>query len=313
MPFPSRFLARRRREPLAVAFGRRGLVARTVGGRWIRIPFPATLLNPSPTEPNLAAPAEAARFLLEARDVLGAGSQRFDRAVVAVPDRAVHASLATGAAAGDLRRLRSGLVMALTSGSGTSDPGLDRRFRFGAMPTGPRRGRTVLGAVSAAAVVSQYETSVEAAGLSPRWVDAISLAILPEWLAAPPDSGPRALLLLHRRHFVLVGAAGTRMTGFRMRLRARLDPEPPVLAVRRLAADARLAVMVWGAGAGGVSEGLRSRGLELAQVKPAAAESGGEAALSPVVDAALAALLRRLGARPAPLVAAPAAPSALAA
>ncbi len=295
-------------------------MARTAGGRWLRTPFPATFLNPSPTEPNLAAPAEAARFLLEARDALATGGRRFDRAVVALPDRAVHASLGTGSAAGDLRRLRSGLVAALSAGSGTPDPGLDRRFRFGAMPTGSRRVRSVLGAVSAAAVVSQYEAAVEAAGLRPRWVDAMSLAILPEWLAAPSTAGHRALLLMHRRHFVLAAAEGVRLTGFRMRLRARLDPKPPVLAVRRLGADgARRPVAVWGEGAEAVGEVLRSSAFEVAQVRPVADGAGlsspvaDGAGLSPVTDAALTALLRRVGARPAPLAAAPVAPAAVAA
>ena len=282
-----------------------------MGGRWIRIPFPANFLSPSATEPNLAAPAEAARLILEARDALGAGNRRFERAVIALSDRAVHAALETGPLSRDLRGLRSRLVAALTAGSGSPDPGLDRRFRFGTMPTGPRRGRAVLGAVSATGVVSQYEAAVEAAGLRPRWVDAISLATVPEWLSRRPGSGPRALLLLHRRHFVLVGADRGRLTGFRMRLRARLDPEPPVLAARRLAADGvRPATAVWGHGAEAVSDALRSSGLEVADVKPGPGESDPGVALSPVVEAALAALLRRLGARPAPLAAAPVASAA---
>lgn len=294
---------------MAVAFGRRRLVARTVSGRWIGVPFAAGFLSPSPTESNLSAPAETARLLQTARDALGTDGKPGGRAVFALPDRTVHVALETGAARGDLRRLRSGLVAGLTAGSGRADPGLERRFRFGAMPTGPRARRTVLGAVSAAAVVSQYEAAAEAAGLRAEWLDAVSLAPLPEWLASDGRSGPRVLLLLHRRHFVLAAADGMRLTGFRMRLRARLDPEPPVLAVRRLAADRGRRAAVWGDGAEAVSTALGRDGIEVEAPRVRRAAS----AVSPVVDAALAALLRRVGARPAPLAAAPVSPAAQAA
>ncbi len=290
---------------MALAFRRGGLVARTVDGRWTWTHLAADFLNPSPTDPNLASSAEAARSVVATLGRLEDGVP-FNEAVVAIPDRAAHAALTDQAGAGGLRRLRSDLVAALTASAGPTPAAIDRRFRFGALPSGPRRRRSVLGAVSGASVVHQYETAVEAAGPAVRWVDAVSLAVLPEWLASPASAAWRALALLHPRHFVLVVAEGFRLTGFRMRLRARLDPDPVVLAARRLAADgAAPGFAVWGDGAGAVAERLGEAGITVDEVRSASPPSEGGPALSPVLDESLQALLRRVGARPAPLSGAP--------
>ena len=165
----------------------------------------------------------------------------------------------------------------------------------------------MLGAVTGSPVVQQYEAAAEAAGLRVRWVDATSLAVLPEWLGeSTGESECRLLLLLHRRHFVLATARGPRLTGFRMKLRAPLDPDPPALAVRRATESARHSVGVWGDGAAKVADAVRSAGLTLAETRDTG-KDGDATAVSPVTDRALAALLRRVGEKPAPLAPAPAA------
>ncbi len=274
--------------------------------------LPGDFVTASPTEPNLASSAEAARAVQAALAALTAGGGRAEDAVIALPDRATHASLLKTAGSRSVRRLRAELIQGLAAGAGSGFPERDGRFRFGTLQTGPLRRRSALGAVSGTLVVRQYEAAAEAAGLRVRWVDAQSLSLLPEWLAtADAAVGERMLLLLHQRHFVLVAAAGRRLSGFRMKLRARLDPDPPVLAARRLAEAGTPGIQVWGDGAIEVAEALRSAGHPPREVRETG-EGEDRASVSPVTGRALAALLRRIGARPAPLSATPAraAPSA---
>lgn len=292
-----------------MAFRRDHLLVRVTDGRWVRLRLPPDFLNASPTEPNLASAVEAARAVQSALGSLSSGDRRFGDAVIALPDRAAHAALSEGAGSRAVRSLRTELVRGLTSGAGPDAWELDGRFRFGTLASGALGKRTVLGAVTGAAVVQQYESAAEAAGLRVRWVDATSLAVLPEWLTGPGSgTEDRFLLLLHRRHFVFAAASGPRLTGFRMRLRAALDPEPAVLAVLRAGESGRRPVQVWGDGAEAVAEALRSAGHSVGDVRGVGRESE-SFRVSPVTDRALAALLRRVGERPAPLRPAPVAPA----
>lgn len=290
---------------MAIAFRRDHLLARSSDGRWIRWSLPADLLTPSPTEPNLSSSVEAARVVGAALRALAAPGGRFADAVIALPDRTAHAALSGAGGSRAVRRLRTELVRGLTTGSVSELQKLDGRFRFGTLASGSPGRRSVLGVLVGSPVVEQYEAATEAAGLRVRWVDAISLAVLPEWLALPPG-GPdrRFLLLLHRRHFVLATASGRRLTGFRMKLRAALDPEPPALAVRQATEGGRHPVAVWGDGATATADLLRSEGQTLAETRDPR-ESRERNGVSPVTDRALAALLRRVGERPAPLRPAP--------
>ena len=269
--------------------------------------LPADFVNPSPIEPNLASAVEAARAVQSALQRLASGARRFRDAVIALPDRAAHAALGEGGGSRAVRSLRAALVRGLTAGSGSEGWEADGRFRFGTLMSGTRRDRSVLGALAGTAVVRQYESAAEAAGLRVRWVDATSLAVLPEWLAAARNgAGERRLLLLHRRHFVLAAAAGQRLTGFRMRLRAPLDPEPAVLAVARAAGTASCPLEVWGDGAEAVAEGLDAAGFPVEPGPNSGVENGsGSPPVPTVVDRALAALLRRVGECPEPLRAQP--------
>ena len=290
-------LRHRARRPVGIAFSGDHLLVRASDGRWTRSRLPAGFVTASPTAPNLASSAEAARVVQAAVAALGPGGGRSRDTVIALPDRAAHAAFSERSGSGAARKLRAELVRGLAAGSGAGSPGLDARFRFGTLSSGRLKHRSTLGAVSGATVVQQYEMAAEAAGLRVRWVDGASLAVLPEWLAAAGGaSGKRILLLLHPRHFVLAAASGRRLTGFRMKLRAVLDPEPPLLAVRRLGETGALRVAVWGDGADAAAEALRSAGLPADEVF--ATEAGeGRPAVSPVTDRALAALLRRIGAR----------------
>ena len=278
---------------------------RTSDGRWVRWRLPADFVAPSPTEPNLASSVEAARAVQAALRALAAPHGGFGVAVIALPDRAAHAGLAEGSGARAVRRLRSELVRGLATTSAPSSTELDGRFRFGTLASGSLGRRSVLGAVTGSPVARQYEAAAEAAGLRVRWVDATSLALLPEWLGrAAGKSDRRLLLLLHPRHFVLATASGQRLTGFRMKLRAALDPDPPALAVRRATESGRHAVSILGDGAAAVGDQVRSLGMAVGQARDAV--DGGETpGVSPVTDGALAALLRRAGERPAPLDPAP--------
>ena len=284
-----------------MAFRRDHVLVRTSDGRWVTWRLPADLLTPSPTEPNLGSSVEAARAVRSALGTLASPGSRFADVVIALPDRAAHAALSEVAGSRAVRKLRSELVRGLTASSGPELHRLDGRFRFGTLTSGSLGRRSVLGAVTGSPVVQQYEAAVEAAGLRVRWVDATSLAVLPEWLARfSSDAGRRLLLLLHRRHFVFAAASGRRLTGFRMKLRAALDPEPPALAVRRATQSGRHPVVVWGDGATVAADVLRSAGHTLAEVRDAG-EGPESSAVSPVTEGALAALLRRVGERPAPL------------
>ncbi len=295
----------RGRGAVAITFREDHLLARTTDGRWVRWGLPADFLKPSPTEANLASSVEAARAVQAAIRILGSSGDRFGDAVIALPDRAAHAALSAAAGSGAARRLRTELVRGLTTSAGAASPDVDGRFRFGTMASGAFGRRSVLGAVTGSPVVQQYEAAAEAAGLRVRWVDATSLAVLPEWLVRAADtSGPRLLLLLHRQHFVLAAASGQRLTGFRMKLRAALDPEPPALAVRRATEGRKRPVAIWGEGASAAAEVLGSAGHALIEVRDAG-EEGVSSAVCPVTDQALAALLRRVGDRPAPLESAP--------
>ena len=292
-----------------MTFRRDHLIVRTGDGRWVRWRLPADFVAPSPTEPNLASSVEAARAVQAALRALAARDGGFRDAVIALPDRAAHAGLSEGAGSRTVRRLRSELVRGLATTSAPSPSELDGRFRFGTLASGSLGRRSVLGAVTGSPVAQQYEAAAEAAGLRVRWVDATSLALLPEWLGGAADkSDRRLLLLLHRRHFVLAAASGERLTGFRMKLRAALDPDPPALAVRRAAESGRHAVSILGDGAAAVADLVRPMGLATVATRDAG-EDGGSPGVSPVTDGALAALLRRVGERPAPLKPTPAAAS----
>lgn len=291
----------RGRAAVALAFRRDHLLVRTGDGRWVRWRLPSEFVTASPTEPNLASAVEAARAVQSALGVLAPRDSRFGDAVIALPDRAAHAALSGTAGSRASRKLRTELVRGLTASSGPDARDLDGRFRFGTLASGSPGRRSVLGAVTAAAVAQQYESAAEAAGLRVRWVDATSLAVLPEWLAGGRGNGDeRLLLLLHRRHFVLAAAAGPRLTGFRMKLRAALDPEPAALAVLGATRGARRPVQVWGDGAESVAEALRSAGHSPRDIRDAGSDAEGSL-VSPVTDRALGALLRRVGVRAASL------------
>jgi hypothetical protein len=288
-----------------MTFRRDQLLLRTGDGSWTRCRLPPDFVTPSATEPNLASSVEAARAVQAAVRTLVSSGGKVSDAVIALPDRAAHAALSEAAGSRAVRRLRTHLVRGLTAASAPSSSELDRRFRFGTLASGSLRRRSVLGAVTGAPVVQQYEAAAEAAGLRVRWVDATSLAVLPEWLGGSTGAAERRLLLLlHRRHFVLATAMGPRLTGFRMKLRAALDPEPPALAIRRATESARHAVAVWGDGAAAVADTVRAAGLTLSEARDTG-EDRDVTTVSPVADRALAALLRRVGEKAAPLAPAP--------
>lgn len=310
-----------RREAVGVLFGAERLFLRSSDGSWLRARLPENLSRVSSSEPNFPSPADAARELEAALGRLAGSAARFREAVVAIPDRAVAVGVAESSGPRGRRRLRASLAAALSAGAEAGAP-IAARMRFGSLRSGPLRRPSLLGAAAADPVVSQYESVVEAAGLVVRWVDTPSLALLPEWLGAGRKTGLRVLVALHRRHFAVAAASGRRLTAFRLKLRAALDPEPPALAVRRLAAAAasgeRPTIAVCGEGAGEMSALLRAADLAPETVRESVPETvaetvpdaaGGdasEAGVSPVWADALGALLRRLGRRPAPLAARPA-------
>ncbi len=311
---------------MGVLFGADRLFLRASDGSWLTASLPENLSRVSPSEPNFPSPAEAARVLGRALTRLAGGGSGngaegrpkagrfreapFREAVVAIPDRAVAVGLADSSGPRRRRRLRASLAATLSAGADARASAPSARMRFGSLRSGSLRRSSLLGAAVAGPVVSQYESVVEAAGLAVRWVDTPTLALLPEWLAAGPGSGARALLALHRRHFALAAASGRRLTAFRLKLRAALDPEPPALAARRLAAAAvsggRPTISVCGEGAEEAAALLRAADLPPESVRAASENSSSEARpLSPVWADALGALLRRLGGRPAPLAAEP--------
>ena len=307
---PSRIrlpLRRSGRRAVGIAFLNDRLLLRASDGRWVRIRLPADSVRASPTEATLASPAEVARSVLAGLAALGSDSRPFSDAVIALPDGAVRAALGEGTGSAAVRRLRIGLISGLRA---RREPAASKHsasdFRFGTLVAGPLRKRSILGAVSGNRVVRQYESVAEAAGLTVRWVDAASLAVLPAWLGQTRRSRnrrrhregrTRVLLLLHRSHFVLAAARGGRLIGFRMKLRAAGDPRPPILALRLLG-EQPASVAVRGVGAGPFAEALAAEGGFPDEVNDTA--EGNEAPLdSGIEHLALGALLRRAGASPA--------------
>lgn len=310
-----RFRSKRRRT-VGIAFGAERLFLRSGDGRWVERRLPENLLRASSSEPNLSSTADAARALGSALERLSEPDGEypggpFTEAVLAIPDRAVAVAFAETPGAGGRRRL----LLDLAAGSDPGSRPAPGRVRFGAIPSGPLRRRSLLGACASAAVVSQYESVAAAVGLEVRWVDTPTLAILPEWLAAGRGAGERILAALHRRHFAVAAAAGNRLTAFRLKLRAALDPEPPAAAVRKLSGSAGAeAVSVRGEGAAEVRALLGLPGGSPAgEAEPdtgARPPGAGESVCGPappIREDALAALLRRVGVRPSALASRPAA------
>lgn len=308
-----RFRSKRRRT-VGIAFGAERLFLRSGGGRWVEGRLPENLLRASSSEPNLSSTADAARALGSALERLSEPDGEtpggpFTEAVLAIPDRAVAVALAESPGAVGRRRL----LLDLAAGSAPGSRPAPGRVRFGTIPSGSLRRRSLLGACASAAVVSQYESVAAAVGLEVRWVDTPTLAILPEWLAAGRGAGERILAALHRRHFAVAAAAGNRLTAFRLKLRAALDPEPPAAAIRRLSGSAGAeAVSVRGEGAAEVRALLGLAGGspagEAEPDTPARPPGAGESVSGPappIWEDALAALLRRVGARPSALASRP--------
>lgn len=320
-----RFRSKRRRT-VGIAFGAERLFLRSGDGRRVETRLPENLLRPSSSEPNFSSTADAARALGNALERLSApGGENsggsFTEAVLAIPDRAVAVALLESAGAGGRRRLQADLAAGLAAGGDSGSRPAPGRVRFGTIPSGSFRRRSLLGACASAAVVSQYESVAAAVGLEVRWVDTPTLAILPEWLAAGRGAGERILAALHRRHFAVAAAAGNRLTAFRLKLRAALDPQPPAAAVRKLSGNAGAeAVCVRGEGAAEVRALLGlTGGPRAAEAEPgvggrllgSVARESVPGPASPIREDALAALLRRVGARPSALAPGPAAAAAV--
>jgi len=266
------------------AFSPERLLARAGSGAWTRIPLPEGFLSPSPETANLRSTADTARILEEALAALAPDSGPFRQAVIAIPDRSAHIRRLEGPRSLASRRLGDELFQELVPGGRR-----DGRYRFDWVATRSGGRRSLLGAASRAAVIRQYERAVEAVGLAVRWVDAESLAVLPEWLGA--SSGPRALVLLHSRHFVLLNARGAHLEDFRFKLRGALDPVPVARAVSQ---SAPAAIQVWGEGASALAEVLRKEGRTVSEARETAS---GEPPL--IAGRALEALLRRARFHPA--------------
>ena len=213
---------------VAITFRRDHVLVRAGDGRWVRWRLPSDFVTPSPTEPNLASSVEAARAVQAALRPLGASGSSFSDAVIALPDRAAHAALSEGAGSRAARRLRTELVRGLATTWAPSPSELDGRFRFGTLASGSLGHRSLLGAVTGAPVVQQYEAAAEAAGLRVRWVDATSLAALPEWrgtrlrqIGSPSSpAAPSAPLRPRRRVW-------TASHGFPHEAPRRAGPRPP--------------------------------------------------------------------------------------
>ncbi len=273
---------------MGFAFSPERLLARAGSGAWTRIPLPEGFLSPSPETANLRSTTDTARILEEALAALAPDSGPFRQAVVAIPDRSVHIRRIEGPRSFASRRLGDELFQELVPGGRR-----DGRYRFDWVATRSGGRRSLLGAASRAAVIRQYERAVEAVGLAVRWVDAESLAVLPEWLGA--SSGPRALVLLHSRHFILLNARGAHLEDFRFKLRGALDPLPVARAVSQSAPAAIPAsIQVWGEGASALAEVLREEGRTVSEARETAP---GEPPL--IAGKGLEALLRRARFRPA--------------
>ncbi len=277
-----RFPPLRRRRTVGLAFAPEALFACAGDGAWTLSPLPEGFLDPSPETANLGSTADAARIV---ETTLGAlPSASFTHAVIAIPDRSVHMARVEGP-----RSLRSGklggallreLIPDLAPGARN-----DSRYRFDWMATDAGGRRSLLGAAVRAAVARQYERVAEAVGLGVRWMDAESLAVAPEWLGASGE--PRTLILLQRRHFVILQARGAHLDGFRFKLRAAGDAAAVARALGRSAPSP--AIHIRGEGASQAARALEDAGWRVAESQDP--EPGDP---PPIARLALTALLRRV-------------------
>ncbi len=280
------------RQTVGLAFAPEWLFACVGDGRWTLSPLPEGFLDPSPETANLASTADAARIVETALATLAPGPASFRNAVIALPDRSVHMARVEGPRSFRSGKLGGDLLRELIPDAA---PGgrADSRYRVDWMATGDGGRRSLLGAAVRTTVVRQYERVAEAVGLDVRWVDAESLAVAPEWLGA--GGGKRTLVLLQRRHFVVLHARDGHVAGFRFKLRSAGDPRAVALVVGQSAPPSS-AIHIRGEGASEVAGFLDDAGHRV--VESRAPTPGGPPTLAHL---ALAALLRRAGVRPAAL------------
>ena len=249
---------------LALTRGR--LLAIGPGGREER-ELPEGLIAPDALAPNVQSVVELARIASEALERVAARGMTL---ALAMPDLAVTTAVLPARGRPRLRDATEALAQAAPY------PLEDARVDGWR----GRRGE-LLSACVRESVAVEYQRVAEANDCALGWVDAASLARLPEWAREAAEDGLSIQVQLYDGHFCLSAFLGGELVELRIKLRGEGDLDAPEREVRRvppLHDDAPVrSVRVFGPDA----EALAARlGTE------AAAESGH-------LDAVLASLMKR--------------------
>jgi hypothetical protein len=205
----------RHRSRLGVAFSDRFLLALRQGGDSTALTkeLPAGAVEPSPVTPNIDSVRDVAKWTTELLEALG--SRRANETVALVlPDLAVTTALFHAPAPSSHRQLREAFRERLPY------PDADVRCDF----WNGGRGE-ILAAGVRKAVIGQYESVIEAAGCRTGWVDAASLARLPDWSreVTADDPAPVVWVQLYGSHYSLTAFRSGELFDVRVKLRSPGD------------------------------------------------------------------------------------------
>ena len=174
--------------------------------------LPIGALAPSAVTPNINSVSDVAKWTAELLEALGARPN--ETVALLLPDLAVTTALFETPTPGSDRQLRDAFRERLPF------PETDARCDFW-------RGRAdeVLAAGVRRSVVAQYESVLEAAACRLGWVDAASLARLPEWSHKLSREGHdvSVLVQLYGSHYFVTAFRSGELFDLRLRLRSPGD------------------------------------------------------------------------------------------
>lgn len=206
----------RHRPRWGVAFSDRFVLALRNGEdpKTLTTELPIGALAPSAVTPNIDSVSDVAKWTAELLGALGARPN--ETVALVLPDLSVTTALFGTSAPGSDRQLRDALRERLPF------PETDARCDFW-----HGRAGEVLAAGVRRAVVAQYESVLEAAACRLGWVDAASLAHLPQWSRELSREGRDAFVLvqLYGSHYFVTAFRSGELFDLRLRLRSPGDVE----------------------------------------------------------------------------------------
>lgn len=202
---------------LALTRGR--LLALGPGGRDER-ELPDGLITPDALDGNVQSVAELARIASESLERVAARGMRL---ALAMPDLALMTAVLPARERPGLRDATA--VLARTTPYPLEDARVDAwRGRKGEL----------LAACIRESIALEYQRVAEANDCALGWVDATSLARLPDWARTAAEDGLSIQVQLYDGHFCLSAFLGGELVELRIKLRGDDDLEAPEREVRRV-------------------------------------------------------------------------------